>query len=158
MPCHPNIWAGITDCGCLGSRWTAGGCGVEIRAKPREQQFQSYGILWVLPSFLARHLLFCVSIPAPILQACGRTNNPVGGGLPCGQPVWMPELSQWYLDQTVCSINFEAEILFIAIEIFEYGSGHETGCLVTWFCYQLIAKPGNKTATVSWPDPLYAFT
>ena len=26
-------------------------------------------------------------------------------------------------------------------------------CLVTWFCYHLIAKPGNKTATVSWPDP-----
>ena len=23
------------------------------------------------------------------------------------------------------------------------------GCLVTWFCYQLIAKPGNKTAAVS---------
>ena len=27
------------------------------------------------------------------------------------------------------------------------------GCLVTWFCYQMIAKPGNKTATRSWPDP-----
>ena len=27
------------------------------------------------------------------------------------------------------------------------------GCLVTWFCYQLIAKPGNKTASVPWPDP-----
>ena len=27
------------------------------------------------------------------------------------------------------------------------------GCLVTWFCYHLIAKPGNKTAEVSWPDP-----
>ena len=27
------------------------------------------------------------------------------------------------------------------------------GCLVTWFCYQLIAKSGNKTAAVSWPDP-----
>ena len=27
------------------------------------------------------------------------------------------------------------------------------GCLVTWFCYQLIAKPGIKTATVSWPHP-----
>ena len=27
------------------------------------------------------------------------------------------------------------------------------GCLVTWFCYQLIAKPGNKKAAVSWPDP-----
>ena len=27
------------------------------------------------------------------------------------------------------------------------------GCLVTWFCYQLIAKPGNKTAAVPWPNP-----
>ena len=27
------------------------------------------------------------------------------------------------------------------------------GCLVTWFCYQLIAKPGNKTAAVPWLDP-----
>ena len=27
------------------------------------------------------------------------------------------------------------------------------GCLVTWFCYQLISKPGIKTAAVSWPDP-----
>ena len=25
------------------------------------------------------------------------------------------------------------------------------GCLVAWFCYRLIAKPGNKTAAVSWP-------
>ena len=23
-------------------------------------------------------------------------------------------------------------------------------------CYQLIAKQGNKTATVPWPDPYYA--
>ena len=28
-------------------------------------------------------------------------------------------------------------------------------CLVTWFCYQMIAKPGNNTATVSWPDPYF---
>ena len=32
---------------------------------------------------------------------------------------------------------------------------HNCGCLVTWFCYQLIAKPGNKTAEVSWPDPYW---
>ena len=32
------------------------------------------------------------------------------------------------------------------------------GCLFTWFCYQLIAKPGNKAATVSWPDPYTAWT
>ena len=30
------------------------------------------------------------------------------------------------------------------------------GCLVTWFCYQLIAKPGNKTTAPSWPDPYSA--
>ena len=27
------------------------------------------------------------------------------------------------------------------------------GCVVTWFYYPLIAKPGNNTAAVSWPDP-----
>ena len=31
------------------------------------------------------------------------------------------------------------------------------GCLVIWFCYQLITKPGNKTAIVPWPDP-YTYT
>ena len=33
------------------------------------------------------------------------------------------------------------------------------GCLVVWFCYQLIAKPGNKTGAPPWPDPSaqYAF-
>ena len=31
------------------------------------------------------------------------------------------------------------------------------GCLVTWFCYQLIGKPGNKTAAVSLPDPYIHF-
>ena len=25
-------------------------------------------------------------------------------------------------------------------------------CLVTWFCYHLIAKPGNKTGEPPWPD------
>ena len=28
-----------------------------------------------------------------------------------------------------------------------------SGCLATWFCYQLIAKPGNKNAAPPWPDP-----
>ena len=27
------------------------------------------------------------------------------------------------------------------------------GCLVTWFCYHLIAKPGNKTTELAWPNP-----
>ena len=25
-------------------------------------------------------------------------------------------------------------------------------CLVAWFYYQMIAKPGNKTCPASWPD------
>ena len=29
-------------------------------------------------------------------------------------------------------------------------------CLVTWFCYQMIAKPGNRTSPSSCPDP-FAF-
>ena len=31
------------------------------------------------------------------------------------------------------------------------------GCLVAWFCYQFMAKPGSRTAAVPWPDP-YVFT
>ena len=38
-------------------------------------------------------------------------------------------------------------------EDFIWVRSRNCGCLVTWFCYQLIAKPGNKTATVSWPGP-----
>ena len=29
------------------------------------------------------------------------------------------------------------------------------GCLVTWFCYHVIAKPGSKTAAPSWHDHIY---
>ena len=30
--------------------------------------------------------------------------------------------------------------------------------LVNWFCYQLIAKQGNKTATPLWPGPYQLYT
>ena len=36
-----------------------------------------------------------------------------------------------------------------------HGSDHEGVRLVTWFCYQMIAKPGNKTGPHSWPEPYY---
>ena len=38
-------------------------------------------------------------------------------------------------------------------KVYDMVRSRNCGCLVTWFCYQLIAKPGNKTAAVSWPDP-----
>ena len=28
-------------------------------------------------------------------------------------------------------------------------------CLVTWFCYQMIEKLGNKTGPLLWPDPYF---
>ena len=39
------------------------------------------------------------------------------------------------------------------MSIFIWVRSRNWGCLATWFCYQLIAKPGNKTVAVSWPDP-----
>ena len=35
----------------------------------------------------------------------------------------------------------------------EWVRSRNCGCLVTRFCYQMIAKPGNKTAAPSWTDP-----
>ena len=29
------------------------------------------------------------------------------------------------------------------------------GCLVAWFCYEMIAKPSNKTALPPWPDSMH---
>ena len=47
-------------------------------------------------------------------------------------------------------------ILYLIVCIF--GSGHgRCGCLVTWFCYQPIAKPGNNTAAPPWPEPFDVF-
>ena len=43
--------------------------------------------------------------------------------------------------------------IYRKITTFIWVRSRNCGCLVTWFCYQLIAKPGNKTAAVSWPDP-----
>ena len=40
-----------------------------------------------------------------------------------------------------------------------YVSVHEsTAVFVTWFCYQMIAKPGNKTATPSWLNSYVLFS
>ena len=43
-------------------------------------------------------------------------------------------------------------------KIYTWVRSQNCGCLVTWFCYQLIAKPGNKTATVARSDPYAVYT
>ena len=51
-----------------------------------------------------------------------------------------------------CLWNIAQNVLMKA-SYFIWVRSRNCGCLVTWFCYQLIAKLGKKTATVSWPDP-----
>ena len=53
----------------------------------------------------------------------------------------------WWFEATWCSCDSTDLINDIWVR------SRNCGCLVTWFCYQLIAKPGIKTAAVSWPDP-----
>ena len=38
-------------------------------------------------------------------------------------------------------------LMCVHIIMYIWVRSRNCGCLVTWFCYQLIAKPGNKTAT-----------
>ena len=45
-------------------------------------------------------------------------------------------------------------ILYLSVII--WFRSHSCGHLSTWFCYQLIAKPGNKTAAATWPGPYNA--
>ena len=46
---------------------------------------------------------------------------------------------------------------FLPNNLFIWVRSRNVAVLLTWFCYQLIAKPGDKTAAVTWPDP-YTYT
>ena len=51
------------------------------------------------------------------------------------------ELSRYLcLETGVCIITDNPSQIYLWVR------SRNCGCLVTWFCYQLIAKPGNKTA------------
>ena len=51
---------------------------------------------------------------------------------------------RWYMTGTQRA-TFQSKVIWFR--------SRNCDCLVTWFNYQLIAKPGNKTATVPWADP-----
>ena len=57
--------------------------------------------------------------------------------------------------QWVWAFEFFCKFLDIAVMFVIWVRSRNCGCLVTWFCYQLIAKPGNKTATDPWPVPYH---
>ena len=65
-------------------------------------------------------------------------NSPVTDEFPSHRP--LTEL--WYFLWFVPELTFE----------YIWVRSRNCVCLVTWFCYQLIAKPGNKTDSfVTWP-------
>ena len=58
-----------------------------------------------------------------------------------------------YCDRAVEQTPWRARDVTVMLSIV-YRS-RKCACFVTWFCYQMIAKPGNKTGPPSWPDPYH---
>ena len=73
--------------------------------------------------------------------------------------IWEDQWVWWLQIKNCCHIFQEPEwvnfrdMMHICFVTWMWVRSRNCGCLVTWFFYQLIAKPGNKTATVPWPDP-----
>ena len=68
---------------------------------------------------------------------------------------YLQEILHWILLKSIDHLQ-KFEEVFVNYVIYAqcmWVRSQNCGFLVTWFCYQLIAKPGNKTAAVSWPDP-----
>ena len=53
--------------------------------------------------------------------------------------------------------NWETDVICATLALYMWVGSRNCGCLVAWFCYQFMAKPGSRTAAVPWPDP-YVFT
>ena len=56
-----------------------------------------------------------------------------------------PVCNHWNHDMELQRINYLIGFIWV--------SSRNCSCLVTWFCYQLIANQGNKTVAVPWPYP-----
>ena len=52
-----------------------------------------------------------------------------------------------------CELQYYHDCTVVVFKKYIWVRSRNRGSLVTWFCYQMIAKPGNKIATVSWPEP-----
>ena len=53
--------------------------------------------------------------------------------------------------------RWETDAICATLVLYMWLGSRNCGCLVAWICYQLMAKPGSRTAAVPWPDP-YVFT
>ena len=115
---------------------------------------------WAVPHLL---IISCSDSPSdrPISQipqcTCSLSHNAPLRTEMCTFLFWMVHCGIW--NRCFCEsgqLSFHP-LTYIFIYVYIWVRPQRCGCLVTWFCYYLIAKPGNMTATPSWPDP-YAFT
>ena len=94
---------------------------------------------------ITQHMwMFCIFIYKNVNRAIHTPGDSTGTA---------PESVSFYWQQNILVYiwQYDADILIKKIDI--WVRSRNCVCLVTWFCYQLIAKPGNKTATLPWPDP-----
>ena len=83
--------------------------------------------------------------PSGLLHWCWKYDCPyVNGTLPNNMGKCCMDLLRFNMTKTKQNYVLSLKI---------WVRSRNCGCPVTWFCYQLIAKPGNKTAAVSPPDP-----
>ena len=57
------------------------------------------------------------------------------------------------LKSLVCIFRHMFVMSFLVLVNIIWVRSRRWACLVIWFCYDLIAKSGNKTSAPSWPDP-----
>ena len=101
-----------------------------------------------------------------LLAICSG-NSPGSGELPAQRPVtWSfdvffdPRLDGrlskhswgWWLETPLCPLWRQSNG-----EKCTWVGPWKSGCLLIWFCYQLITKPDNKTATLAWPSSTWLF-
>ena len=77
--------------------------------------------------------------------------------LSCTNPsMWVFTKWKWFHLQMGGQIDWVKPIFSPSISSsrrYKWVKSQNCSCLVTWFCYQLIAKPSNKTTAPPWPDP-----
>ena len=79
---------------------------------------------------------------------------------PISKPKFQTTASIYLMCETLSVPQLESSMSWNHHNLHDMGyiRSRRWGCLVTWFCYQMIAKPGNKTAAPSWPDSyVYCF-
>ena len=103
------------------------------------------GLLVLVRGGLRSYMAFCEDYIKPSQSINQSINQSISQPDHSGHGVHT-DIYLWYF--TLCCISK----LFICTTALWVRS-RRWACLVTWFCYHLIAKPGDKTGKPSFPDP-----